>query len=483
MSGLLAALQSAGGALDAYSRALQVTQQNLVNQSTPGYARQTPRLQSMPFQPLGGLFGGVQFAGAQDSRSEFAENSVRVQNSALGWNQQLDGLLQPILPYLNTQDVSNSTGLMADLQNWFAAVRQWDSTSGDAAARQKVLDTAGVLAGTFRDTAEAFRSARQDSLQQLQVTVGQVNSILGDLQQMQASLGGVQNDPGVEAAFYAKLEDLSQYMDIRVSQEANGQFTVTTAAGAALLMGDQAWPLKVSLQATPPSASFPTAGPTVQLLASDGTDISATAAGGRVGALLYGLTAIFPSLLGDATQQGDLNRLAEGFAGRVNQILTGGLISDNPPVAGVPLFAWDNSNPLTVAQTLTLAPGIDASQLALIRTQPNVDPLGIPAQLLGLVSGNDPADAMQLESQSFTDFLNGLGLHLAGLQSTARSEQSFHTQLLQQAQANRERVSGVSLEEESVNLLQFQRSFESIAKVISVLNTLTQTILDMVKPA
>src|SRR2546427_638875 len=193
MSGLLSALQMAGGALDAYSRALQVTQQNLVNQSTPGYVRQTAVLQMMPFQPLDGLMGGVQFVGVQDSRSEFAENGVRVQNSALGWNQQLEQMLQPILPWLNTQDVSASSGLMADLQKWFAAVRQWDASPDDASVRQSVLDAAGALVTSFQGTAEAFRSAQQDALQQLRVSVDQVNGILTDLQQMQTNLGGGQN--------------------------------------------------------------------------------------------------------------------------------------------------------------------------------------------------------------------------------------------------------------------------------------------------
>jgi flagellar hook-associated protein 1 FlgK len=52
--------------------------------------------------------------------------------------------------------------------------------------------------------------------------------------------------------------------------------------------------------------------------------------------------------------------------------------------------------------------------------------------------------------------------------------------LLNQAQANRTQVQGVSLETESVNLLQYQQAFQASSEVISVINTLTQSAINMI---
>jgi flagellar hook-associated protein 1 FlgK len=53
------------------------------------------------------------------------------------------------------------------------------------------------------------------------------------------------------------------------------------------------------------------------------------------------------------------------------------------------------------------------------------------------------------------------------------------TQLLQQAQANRTQVQGVSLDTESVNLIQYQEAFQASSEVISVINTMMQDAENM----
>ena len=59
MSGLLSSLRSTAGALRVFERALTVTQNNVSNASTPGYAVQRLSLQAADFEPSLGLLGGV----------------------------------------------------------------------------------------------------------------------------------------------------------------------------------------------------------------------------------------------------------------------------------------------------------------------------------------------------------------------------------------------------------------------------------------
>jgi flagellar hook-associated protein FlgK len=58
MANLLATLLNSSAALDVYDRVLEVTQSNVTNSSTPGYAKQSLRLEALPFDPAKGLPGG-----------------------------------------------------------------------------------------------------------------------------------------------------------------------------------------------------------------------------------------------------------------------------------------------------------------------------------------------------------------------------------------------------------------------------------------
>jgi flagellar hook-associated protein FlgK len=59
VSNLLASLRSTANALSVFERQLITSQNNVSNASTPGYARQSLTLQAKPFDPNGGIPGGV----------------------------------------------------------------------------------------------------------------------------------------------------------------------------------------------------------------------------------------------------------------------------------------------------------------------------------------------------------------------------------------------------------------------------------------
>ena len=58
-SSISSALVGASSALGAFQYALNVTQNNIDNATTPDYASQIVQLQADPFDPAGGLSGGV----------------------------------------------------------------------------------------------------------------------------------------------------------------------------------------------------------------------------------------------------------------------------------------------------------------------------------------------------------------------------------------------------------------------------------------
>jgi flagellar hook-associated protein 1 len=480
MSNLFGSLHLAGRSLNAYSKAMTVTQNNLTNAATPGYARQTPILQALPYHPGGGMMGGIEMISVGNSRREFAEAGVRNGTSLVGYDQQMSHQLDTMMPWFNPMDVEESVGLAGSFDDWYEAVRKWSSSPQDIITRQELVDRADGLTTSFRETVGAVEQARTQARAELESSVADINRLLGSLESMQKGLVSTSGpDAGVESTFYATMEELAEHLDIRVTKDSSGSTSISTANGALLLNREQAWPLTLSYEPPPAGSTHPTAASTPRVTAADGTELTSANTSGKVGALLEGLTNIFPSLLGDADEPGDLNRLAQQFADQVNEIFSTAQLSETDPTPGIPLFEYDTSDPLAVARTLAVNPDVDDSTLALASTLPTLDPTGVPAQLFGMRTDTSPPGGVQPEGSTYTGFFAGIGLELGSVREQAGKSENFHSQMLGQARAIRERVSGVSLAEESVALIQLQRSFESIARVVSVIDEMIQTTINL----
>src|SRR5258706_13146367 len=84
MGGLFSSLNNSVEALRSLQSALAVTQNNVSNANTPGYARQVALLESQPFNLSAGLAGGGQFGGRHSTQNEDFNQSGRTPASAQG---------------------------------------------------------------------------------------------------------------------------------------------------------------------------------------------------------------------------------------------------------------------------------------------------------------------------------------------------------------------------------------------------------------
>src|SRR5581483_3037577 len=208
MSNLLASLQNSGNALDVFQQALTVIQNNVNNASTPGYAKQSLNLESQPLVVTGGLLGGVAAQGLHDSRDQYAEEQVQVQNSSLGYysaQDQSTGSIESLF------DVTGNGGVPAALNNLLSAFSAWRATPNDSTARQTVLSSAQGLAQTVNGLASSLSSTSHQLDTQISSTVSQINSIAGQIGQYnQTRMQETAPDPGAEAQLYSALDSLSK---------------------------------------------------------------------------------------------------------------------------------------------------------------------------------------------------------------------------------------------------------------------------------
>jgi flagellar hook-associated protein 1 FlgK len=475
VSNLLSSLITSSGALQAYDQVLQVAQNNVANATTPGFVKHRQSLSALPFDPAGGLNGGVRAADVESSRSSYADQTVRRQIVLLGAAQQQ---VESLGSLESAFDISGNSGIPRALNDLYSAFSAWTASPSDTVARQNVLERAGDVATAFQQTAGVLEGIRQQTERGARDAVDTVNTLAGRLQTLnQLALQGSAADAGLDAQIHATLEELSEYVDFTAIEHSNGSVDVLVNGEVPLLVGAEKYPLETRL-ARPEDATYPDAPGSLHVTASDGTDITSRLTTGKLGALLDLRNRLLPSYLGDATQQGDLNRLAQQFADRVNAVLTAGNLSDGPPpVPGLPLFQY-GADATSIASTLEAAP-LQTSDLAAVSPGPPYSANGVPMALAALASPLDPAD--KIDGASFAQFYGSLAGRAGGELNDANARVGVQQSAVAQTKNLRDQMSGVSLDEEAAILIQFQRAYEATSRVIMILDQISEEAVNLLQ--
>ena len=469
MGGLFSALNSASSALDAFQRAVDVTQNNVTNANSVGYAKQIPTFIAEDFEGNGS--GGVAEQ-TEDGRNQFADIAVRQQLSLQGAAQQLQTSLTPLQ---NVFDVSSSSPIPSALNQLFTSFSQWSTQPSDPIYQTAVISAAQQTAAAFQTAASQLSSIQTTTAQDLQSTVGQINQDAAAIQAYNVSLAQ-QSGPnaGAQAQLESTLEDLSGLANVQVISGLGGAVTVLLGGQTPLVIGNQVNALQVQNVAT----NNQNGPPNVAIVDSNGNDVTSQITSGSVSGLLTALNNVIPSLAGGGTQVGGLNTLAQGLADSVNNLLEQGSSTATPPYqAGVPLFTYNAASPAGVAASLSVNTALTPGQLAATNPGPPPESNGIALQLAGL----DGAPGGQINGMGFTQYFGTLVSQVGNAVNNATNSASAQTQLVAQAKSLQQQVSGVSLNEEAIRLVQLQTSYQAASKVVTVIDELTQSLMTMVQ--
>lgn len=453
MGGITSALYNSANALEVFSRTFNVIENNITNVNTPGYAKQDQLLIAQPFDPASRLAGGVTAGPMISSRSEYLEQAVRLQQQALGNAGQRSADLGQIQPLFA---LTSNSGVAGALSAFFNSFSQLTVNPNDTISRQAVINAAGRLATSVNTTTAGITQVSTNVSIQTSDVVSQINTIAGQIAkingQYQASVAA-QQDAGLDAQLHADLENLAQLTDFSVIRGSGGALTIAIGGQAPLVIGDQALPISVD------SASNQTT-----IRDANGNEITSQITQGKLGALIQEKNTTIPGYMTD------LNTFAQSLADNVNGQLAQG-VDQNGGAPLTPLFSY--SGPTNAASTL----GVN-----------NLTPDQIAAASAGAPGGNGNAIALaqmatsqQINGYSFTQFFGNLGSRIGNDIAAANQDQQQAQDQLTQAQSQRSAQSGVSLNEEATKLLQFQQAYQAAGKLVSVLDSLTQTAIDMVK--
>jgi flagellar hook-associated protein 1 len=472
MTTLSGALGVAGEALNAYQEALGVVQNNITNANTPGFATQSPNLVAQPFDSASGLAGGVAEQGLISARDSYADEQVQQQLSLLG---QYKMQAQATSSLSNYFDASGNTGVEADWNNLIQSFQSWSVSPDSSTAEQSLLADAGTFASDLSSLANSLTQTGQQIQSQVGSTVQQINQITSQIQQYNVQEEqSTSPDPNLDANMEAALEQLAQYVNFSSIKQPDGTVTVVLSGGSPLVVGTTQYALSASTS-VPSGAANPDAPPDSQILDSQGNDITSQITGGNLGGLLDVANNVLPSLLGDSNQVGSLNTFAQSVADTINGILESGTVSPAAgSAAGVALFTYNNSNPTDAAASLAVNPNLTASQLAPVDANGNANGNALALASLGSSTANGG-----IGGQTFTDYFAGIVSNLGAINSAATNDQTDQQQVVDQAQTLQGQISGVSLDQQATQMLQFQNSYQAAAQMVNALNTIAEATINM----
>jgi flagellar hook-associated protein 1 FlgK len=460
MSSLFSSLTSAARALDAQRFGLDVTGQNIANVNTPGYTRRVIDMAAVPPESNRTAGRGVDVVAVRSARDLLIERRLQQEVPA----ERREGALADVLGVVEVALGKPGESIDGALDRFFDAFASLSQSPSSSVARQEVLLQAESLADSFRDMAERLAISQRD-------TDGQVASATQDINQLAAQIAKINETiarTGESAGGILTLQDeqsvlvrqLSEIVDIDVLQRADGGVDITIGNGRALVIGENGYQLQASVVAG------------VNHVFSAGVDVTAELSAGKIGGLIYARDVLLPGY------QTDLDTLAYEVANNVNALHAAGVGGDG--VTGRNLF--------------TFTPAIvgSAGAAGAIAVDPTVagNPNFVAAAGPGAPVG-DNATARDIAALRHAKVVGGTAtlhdtwgqlVYRVGRDSqSAKNEQHSREEIVTQVDALRDQVSGVSLDEEAVNLVKFQKAYEANARFFRAIDSTLDTLLGMMR--
>jgi len=451
MPGLTSSLLMATQSLLAEQAALATTTNNISNSSTPGYTRERAILtEASPIVEGNLVFGnGVTLDKIQSVRDQLLDLRISQETQQQSSAQSQLSAMQQVQALF----ADSTQGIGANLTAFFNSISQLSTNPTSVPQRQSVLTTAQNLVSSFQQSEANLNTIQSGLNDSVSETVTQINSLTQQIAKLNAQVGQMESlgqDPGVLADQENELvQQLSQLTDVSVIKTETGE-SITTTGGTALVVGGQSFNLQVT-----PNASG------MDHIFAQGQDITASIQSGQLGGTLQVRDTVIPGLLNQ------IDTLASQFAAGFNTAQQAGF-----DLAG---------NPGTAFFSVTAGAGA-ASSLQVAITDPNAIAAssdgsagsnGNIAQLMAVETQALPAGASPLDSYANLVSLTG------NLTSQAQAELSASTTSVNQLNDQRGSISGVSIDEETTNLITYQRAFEAAARVVTTVDQLTQAVIGM----
>ena len=459
MGGLNAALNSGKTSLQTNQKAIEITGLNVANVNTEGYSRQTPNLTPYPALNFGDFFigTGVTVGSIGRSHDVFLDGQIKDKSAEFGLESSM---INPLAELERTIGIGDGS-LSDEFDQFFDAWRQLSTNPGGEVERQSVLQRGELIGNAFVNVYNETQQVVKNVNNTISSQIDGLNLDLDEIAQLNNRISAIEIS-GQDANSARDRRDLllkrvSETIGARGFETSKGTVSVQLPNGMPLVEGNKATHVvgvydntNINLELDFGTTSIP---------------LDRNALGGE----FRGLYEVRDVTIPDVIDR--LDQLAHTFMTEVNTQHSVGTGLDG--VSGRDFFVQSaavagSAASLTMNITTTsqvaagasAAPGDNTNALAILDLE--------QGQLAGL-GGNDTLVSY------YGKIASTVGVEAA----RNRQATQGHEDSLIQLQNLRDGIDGVSLEEEMINLMKYQKGFEASAKFLATVDEMMGTLLDI----
>ncbi len=477
MAGIIDALNAGKTSLNVNQKAIEIVGNNISNVNVDGYSRQDAQFSTYPAISFGDFFigQGVKVSDITRNHNVFIENQL--QDRAVDYGYQ-EALTDPLAELEGVFNVTEDN-LATEMDKFFDTLQELSANPNDLVQRNNVIQQGNILATNFNNTVEELDGIQTNLNESLLSGIDTLNARLAEVASLNSRIYGMevqgQSANSTRDQRDTILKDLARTVGAHSCENENGMVAVHLPGGLPLVSGDMAMNIEAD-----------TTGTNVELILHAGgtkAQLSVNEIGGRFKGILEMRDNFVAGL------EADLDKLAYELSTQVNiQHMTGGgldsstgnLFFSKPPnyVQSPP------APPPTAAEYRGAARG-----MGVVITDPKKIAAGAAPASGTAVAPGDNSNALALSNIGDTYLIDGADTFTAlyGKMAATVGIESNQNQLslkgardsLTQLQNFRDGLVGVSLDEEMIDLIQYQRGFESSAQFITTIDEMMSTLLDM----
>jgi flagellar hook-associated protein 1 FlgK len=455
---LFSSLHIAGSGLAAQTRAVQISGNNVANSATPGYSTRVVELSATGSERVLGVTLGMTVR----KNDPFLRATAQQAQARLGFEQGKSEALQRAESVLARVEGDQ---LLSALQGFFSAADDLAQNPSSMAVRRTFLAQAGSVSNAFVARSATIKGLVTDTNKRLAAAADQASSLASQLASLNKSIASGTSTGDGNAGLMDQRDQVAGQLLALVGGQAvtdeRGRINIM-AFGSAIVAGEHSLSLSMQPNATTGQMDIVATG-----YGSETAVVTARATTGEMG----GLIAARDGEL--AQQAANADALAFDFMNAANAIHQSGYGLDG--ATGRALFA----GPTSVT---------DAASLLVVSSAVAGQPNAVAAASASGTLPGDNRQALLLAGLSSALSVSGgtesvLGAYQrsnASLVGTTELALATHTQASGQFELSSsmlEQAVGVSLDDQMVQLQQFQRSYQASAKVISVVNEMLETLV------
>jgi flagellar hook-associated protein 1 len=495
-------LETARRGMFTQQTALQTTGHNISNANTPGFTRQRVNFEQTEPYPAaainrpnipGQMGTGVQAGSIQRVREGFLDTQFREENNKFGyWNSRSEALSK-------MEDIMNEpseNGLSKTLDRFWQSLQDLSVNPEDDGARSVVKQRGLAVSETFNYLSNSLNAIRNDHKSQIDLTVKEINSLTTQINNINSQINEIEPHGYLPNDLYDERDNLvdrlSELVNIKVTpiksggmatSISEGKYTIDIVDknGASLdtLIDGKALNRKV-LQ------TIETAGAVSGYQLSNGTNTTALSSNefrGKLQGLTEAYNTIYPGMVSS------LDKLAYDFATEFNKVhntgwsmkeVEAGRKSTSPNDFFTVKGASGNDVRINLSQLKGLAGKLQISNN--INNDLDYIAAALPKGTDAVAYSGDGSNALALSNVKDTTGLKSKYESMIGSMAVSAQESSRLTNnssmLTDTVDKRRQSISGVSLDEEMTNMIQFQHAYNASARNITVIDEMLDKIIN-----